>query len=771
MHPFYQSVIEYHPDAVFTLDRQGRIRSANTAAVQVSGYTLEALRGMEWASLVRPEQAAEAARLLQSAAGGEPQRFECEIVCEDGLAAELRVTFVPVVIEDEVIGLYAIAGDITEQKRAQMELQVKEQQYRGIFEAAAIGKALTNMSGKLFETNRALQDFLGYSAEELFQLPFTVFTHPEDAPRQIVLFDELMAGKREFFQIEKRYIRKDGSLVWGRLTESLVRDAEGRPSFAIAMVEDISERMQAEEQLREREEQYRSIVQATSDGLLILDLDGRIVEANQVAGRMYGYAYDELIGMSASALSPAGRLDMSKEGIRVIAERGSYEAQGIALRKDGTTFHVEVNGRSFMFRGAPAILGVVRDITERVEAYELLEQRVEERTRELSALLDVSRTVASTLQLQPLLGLILDGLKQVVDYHAASIFEIVGEDLTTIQYRGPAPQGEVLGRRLHIDPRMAVWPAITGGESVIIDDVRGEGPAAESYRVAVGPDLETAYSFVTSFLAVPMILGDRIIGLMTVSHSQPAFYTSQHAQLVAAIASGAAVAIENAHLYEQAQEIAALEERQKLARELHDSVSQALYGIALGARTARTLLDGSDPSAAIEPLEYVLAQAHAGLSEMRALIFELRPDALEREGLVAALAQRADPIRTRHGIEILMELGEEPDVPFVIKEALYRIAQEAIHNTTKHAQARHIHLRLERGPDTVTLEVRDDGKGFDPEGSFPGHLGLRSMRERATRLGGYLQLESSAQGGTSVHVSIPCTLVPSGAGSFSPRGS
>ncbi|HEX9133734.1 MAG TPA: sensor histidine kinase [Ktedonobacteraceae bacterium] len=199
----------------------------------------------------------------------------------------------------------------------------------------------------------------------------------------------------------------------------------------------------------------------------------------------------------------------------------------------------------------------------------------------------------------------------------------------------------------------------------------------------------------------------------------------------------AAVALENARLYEQAQELAALEERQRLARELHDSVSQALYGITLGTHTARTLLE-RDPGKVAEPLDYVLSQAEAALTEMRALIFELRPESLETEGLVAALSRQAAALRARHEIEVSTEFCEEPDLPLKVKEGLYRVAQEALHNTAKHARANKVNLRMHVDTEGILLEVRDNGVGFDTTRSFPGHLGLHSMRERVARLGGTL---------------------------------
>jgi signal transduction histidine kinase len=210
-------------------------------------------------------------------------------------------------------------------------------------------------------------------------------------------------------------------------------------------------------------------------------------------------------------------------------------------------------------------------------------------------------------------------------------------------------------------------------------------------------------------------------------------------------------------LYEQAQELASLQERQRLARELHDSVSQALYAIGLGAHTAREAI-ASDSEQALASIDYVLALAEAGLAEMRALIFELRPESLEIEGLVAALTKQVAVLRTRYKLNVEADLGEEPDLSMEMKHALYRIAQEALHNIVKHARASVVVLRLARQANEIILQVRDNGRGFDQAGHFPGHLGLRSMHERVSKMGGTLTIESVPGQGTCVGVRMPIVL-------------
>jgi signal transduction histidine kinase len=360
-----------------------------------------------------------------------------------------------------------------------------------------------------------------------------------------------------------------------------------------------------------------------------------------------------------------------------------------------------------------------------------LEQRVEERTRELSALLEVSNNVDSTLKLDPLVGLILDQLKMVVDYVDSSLLVVEGDELMVLEYKGPIPREKILGENFPLGPAMrTMWQDLTRLQPIIIDDILGDEPLARTYRATVGEERLRMDRFrhIRSWLGVPMVLKGRFIGLLAIIHTQPGYYTKGHAELARTVANQAAIAIENARLYEHAQGTAALEERQRLARELHDSVSQALYGIALGAKTARTLLD-KDPNQIAGPLDYVLSLAEAGLAEMRALIFELRPESLENEGLIAALEKQAAALRARHEHPVRVTIRcEEPEVPLKVKEALYRVAQEALHNTVKHARASNVEIHLECGADGITLEISDDGAGFDPSSDFPGHLGLKSMR-------------------------------------------
>jgi signal transduction histidine kinase len=258
----------------------------------------------------------------------------------------------------------------------------------------------------------------------------------------------------------------------------------------------------------------------------------------------------------------------------------------------------------------------------------------------------------------------------------------------------------------------------------------------------------------SSLVVIPLLAGGRSFGDLIATYPNSQNPDRSELEFLRAIADQSSLGLENARLIAAARDGAALEERHRLARELHDSVSQALYGIALGARTAKAQLT-RDPQKVAEPLDYVLQLAEAGLTEMRALIFELRPEALETEGLAVALRKQADAVRVRHKLNLETVIGDEPEVGLEVKQALLRIVQEALHNTVKHAKATRATLRLETSASQLLLEIADDGLGFDSNARFDGHLGQRSMRERAESIGARFELQTAPGAGTRIRVQLP----------------
>jgi signal transduction histidine kinase len=374
------------------------------------------------------------------------------------------------------------------------------------------------------------------------------------------------------------------------------------------------------------------------------------------------------------------------------------------------------------------------------------EQRRAEQFRVIS---EVGRRITSILSLDQLLVETARTIRESFGYHHVHIGMVEGERIVFKTRSAAQPEDEMFQCCEDVTPivgreGISGWVAGTG-ESLIVPDVM------KDVRFIPSKNDQTR-----SETAIPIKIKGQVIGVIDVESDRVNGFDESDLVVLQSLADQVAVAIENARLYEQARQLAALEERQKLARELHDSVSQALYGIVLGARTARTLLD-RDPTQAAQPLDYILSLSEAGLAEMRALIFELRPESLQTEGLVAALGKLVNALGARHQFKVQMEAGEEPNVPIEAKESLYRIAQEALNNIAKHARARQVSLQLKVESDAVMLEISDDGAGFDVTQNFPGHLGLHTMRERAEKAGGTFAIDSAPNAGTRLQVKIPLT--------------
>ncbi len=270
---------------------------------------------------------------------------------------------------------------------------------------------------------------------------------------------------------------------------------------------------------------------------------------------------------------------------------------------------------------------------------------------------------------------------------------------------------------------------------------------------------------ISSLIAAPLSAKSKVIGALVVVSKQEKF-NDDDTRMMSLFADQAAIAIENARLYQQVERIAVMEERNRLARDLHDSVTQSLYGVTLYAEAAARRLSAGDEDGASQNLRELQLTAQDALKEMRLLIFELRPPVLEKEGLMAALQARLDAVEGRAGLQTELHVvpaGDSPDnwqpgesrLPASVEEGFYRIAQEALNNVLKHARARLVRISLCLEPPLAWIEIKDDGEGFDPQTvDERGGFGLCGMRERAAQLGGRLVVDSQPKAGTSVRVEV-----------------
>ena len=263
-----------------------------------------------------------------------------------------------------------------------------------------------------------------------------------------------------------------------------------------------------------------------------------------------------------------------------------------------------------------------------------------------------------------------------------------------------------------------------------------------------------------SLAVVPLVSSAKVLGTLAVVTREQRAFSNQDMELLTSIGDQIGVAVENAKLYEQAQQAAVMEERQRMARELHDSVTQSLHGSTLMAKAAQRLAEAGDLERTKGYLVRLGEISQQALKEMRLLVYELRPLALRESGLEGALQQRLDAVERRAGIDAQLVVEGELYLSDEVEETLFRIAQEALNNALNHGTPTEVAVTIrsqgEPPKQQITLEVSDDGQGFDLSSTIDrGGIGVASMRERAEKLGGQFLIRSAPGEGTRVTVSLP----------------
>jgi len=380
-----------------------------------------------------------------------------------------------------------------------------------------------------------------------------------------------------------------------------------------------------------------------------------------------------------------------------------------------------------------------------------LESRVQERTQalqrralELETSARVSREITSILDIDDLLARVTALIREAFGYYYIQIFLVDRESGTLVGRAASGPPG-LQDLRLPLSGNSLNARAAETNEAVLVNDVSQE-PRFLAHEYL--PETR-------SELVIPLRAGDDLIGTLDLHRADRNAFTAEDVLVLQSLGDQIAVAIENARLYNRSRALAVVEERNRLARELHDSVTQSLYGLVVFAGAAREVMEGGDEKRARQHVARIEDAAHKALREMRLLLYELRPPMLEEEGLVGALQQRLNAVESRTGLQVRLCVDGEIDLPASVEEELYRIAQEALNNALRHAAANSVAVRLQADGQGLELGIRDDGVGFDVAAAADrGGLGLASMRERAEALGSRLEIVSAPGAGTTVKVRV-----------------
>lgn len=368
----------------------------------------------------------------------------------------------------------------------------------------------------------------------------------------------------------------------------------------------------------------------------------------------------------------------------------------------------------------------------------------------LRAMNDAVLAIAAEATIEPMLKRLVHAARELVDARYAAIgvpdgegafaqFITAGMSDKLIAAMGPLPRTHGL-----------LGAMLTSPVSYRTVDIRRD-PRFRGWWPSAHPQMR-------SFLGVPIVANSGIVGALYLTDKVGAEdFDESDQQLIEMLSVHAALAIEKARLYERSRELSIVEERNRLARELHDSVTQKLFGITLTAEAAATVVE-RDVVEAKAQLQRLQQLAREAMEELRSLIFELRPPALASEGLATALRKHVDVLQRVHGNAVTFELeGDAPANGSAGDADVLRIAQEALQNAMRHAQAGRVDVRVEVRDGRLRLRVADDGAGFDPADPSlrARRLGLTSMEERARALGGRLTIASQPGRGTTVELEVP----------------
>lgn len=517
----------------------------------------------------------------------------------------------------------------------------------------------------------------------------------------------------------------------------------------------MAQHQQAEAIARKSEERFRNLAENVQEGLTILE-NGKVVYVNDRACEIFGDYPD------GDLLDRVNRFALSGEVKRLRSSLSDPDCLPSALqywiqRKDGERRCIHEHYSLGHSTEESRIFIVTSDVTEREQAYQTLEQAVSDRTRELSTVLEISQRIASTLELEPLLNLVLDQIGSIIPYSGAAIYTLENtNDLKVAAYQLPGLSTLPPSLTLSLENAGPFRPVIAEKKVLILDDVHHEPPLARAFNTSGIPIPPMIFHHSRSWIGIPLILRDKVTGLLSLTHENPGYYTETHARLAQAITHQIAIAIENARLYEQAQDLATLEERNRIARELHDSVTQLLYGISLYSTAASRSVSKENVDRVRKNLTEIKDNALQALQEMRLLILELDPPLLQKHGLVAALQASLSSIESRAELETELKTDGITRLPSSIEPDLYRIAMEALNNLVRYAQAKKVTVDLQIVSNWVILDIRDNGVGFEMQYiQNSGGMGIHNMKQRAQRLGGRLDISSSPGVGTHIKAEIP----------------
>lgn len=588
----------------------------------------------------------------------------------------------------------------------------------------------------------------GYSAHDYIQrnIRFFDLIHEEDYPYvQEEVIQQIEKG--ELYDLEYRIIRKDGSIRWIKERGEGVRREDGSVVWLDGVLVDITEERLVQEEISKEKRRLDVTLRSIGEGVIATDAEGRVLLFNQKAEEMTGWTEKEALHRPVFKVyrvvdkdkelpceDPVKQVLRTREEIHVSSNKG-------LLTKWGYEISIADSASPIMYDGVlHGVVLVFRDITREKEAEKERAKLLEETKRGLNESLSLQMVTSALLQminLEEILELVCSEAEALTGSSDSCVFLIEEEDWLAPVFSS--------GKISIICQRIPIKNSLTGlavktGEPVVSNDYKTDE------RKFIG-DVELDPE---NLLAVPLALKDENIGALAILN-KPGGFNEDDVRIISLFANQASVAIENARLYKKVQELATMKERQRLARDLHDAVSQTLFSASLIAEVLPVLWEKNKEEGLLRLVE-LKELTRGALAEMRGLLLELRPQGLVETGLEELINYLADAVKGRARIPVSVEIKGDGSLPPDVHIGFYRIIQESLNNIVKHSGATEVFIKLQLDQKVAFFAVRDNGRGFEPEKVKQDCFGLKIMMERANEIGAMLTIESEINQGTTIEV-------------------
>lgn len=692
-----------------------RFVRVNASFCRMLGYSEEEVLGASVTDIHPPGEALNDLERFDAAAKGFVSINEDRpVLRKDGSIFSADITGRRIFYEGRLC-LLALFRDVTERKRAEAALRASEERFRSYFAQGLVGMAVTGVDKQWREVNDRLCEILGYSRDEFLAMKWTDATHPDDVEAGVTEFNRLVAGEIDHFTQDKRFIRKNGDQVYATVFIRCFRRADGSIDHFLALIEDATQRKQAEMALRESEERYRAVVEDQTEIICRFEADGTLTFVSDVFCRFFGKKSEDLVGSKWQPGAVAEDVPMIEEQLRTMSPDNPI----VVIENRVRSGRGEIHWMQFVNRGffdprgrVTEVQAVGRDVTVRKRFADALRQSHDELRVIYDHIVD-GVTIVDAASMKPI---------RVNSAYCRMLGYCEDEAYFLFPERAHPP---------HVLPR--VWEHL--------DEVkRGKGARIEDLPF-LHRDGTIVYADVVS----------RSIDY----NDRPGWISFFHDVTERKLAKEA-LAREHRTLKHLLQ--SSDHERQLIAYEIHDGLAQQLAGAIMQFDTYAHQKD-REPRLAADAFEAGMTMLRQSHFEARRLISGVRPPILDEAGIVAAVAHLVNEERHKKGpkIELLSKVEFERLAP-VLENAMYRIVQEALNNACRHSESERVEVGLVQHGDKVRIEVRDQGVGFRPEDVGDSHFGVAGIRERARLLGGIVAIESEPGQGTRIAVELPIVL-------------